>query len=277
MLENSWKFSKLSYGLIWKNKKLLIFPLLSGIAEIFILASFIIPFFLTLQGGTGNILASAGFYIVLFIFYFVTNAIVLIFNTGLIACVFKILHGYNPSLGYGLSFAFKRLPQIISWSILSAVISVILNALEKNETISSLVTGILGVTWSAITYFVVPVIVMNGLGPIGAIKRSGETLRSTWGKALIGNFSLKIIGFLLLLPVLILLGIGLFFAINAGSPVGIGVVAGLGVLAFIVDYLLTEAVNSVFKCYLFVYATDREVLDEGYTEAFADAFCPKRR
>lgn len=277
MLENSWQFSKLSYGLIWRHKKLLIFPLLSGIAEMLILATFIIPLFLTEQIELGNALGDTLFYVILFVFYFVTNAIVLIFNTALIACVFKILHGYNPSLGYGLSFAFKRLPQIIGWSIISAIISVILNALEKNENISAFVTSIIGLTWSAITYFVLPVIVMNGLGPIGAIKRSGQTLRSTWGEALIGNFSLKVIGFLLFLPVLLLLGIGLYFSINAGSIVGISVVVSLGILAFIIDYLLTEAVNSVFKCYLFTYATDREVLEEGSAEIFANAFCPKRR
>jgi len=277
MLENSWQFSKLSYGLIWKHKKLLIFPLLSGIAEILILATFIIPLFFTeqIQIDSGNAVGDTLFYVTLFVFYLVTNTIVFSFNTGLIACVIKILHGYNPSIGYGLSFAFKRFPQIISWSILSAVIGVILNALERNENISAFVTSIIGLTWSAITYFVVPFIVMNCLGPIGAIKRSGETLRSTWGEALIGNFSLKVIGFLLLLPVLILLGIALFFSINAGSGVGIAIVIGLGILAFIIDYLLTEAVNSVFKCYLFIYATDREVLDESSTEIFANAFRPK--
>lgn len=276
-LQTSWEFSQISYRLIWHHKRLLIFPLLSAIAELLILITFIVPLFVTSEVEIGEAVGETVFYIVLFLFYFVTNAIVLIFNTGLIACVIKILHGYNPSVGYGLSFAFKRLPQIVSWSVLSAVVSVILNILEKNENISAIVTSIIGVTWNAITYFVVPVIVMNAVGPIGAIKRSGEALRSTWGEALVGNFSLKVIGFLLFLPVIILLVIGLYIAIKADSVVGVAIVISLGIIAFIIDYLLTETANSVFKCYLYTYATDQEVLDESDSARFAEAFSPKQR
>lgn len=74
----SWKFAKMSYKLLWENKKLLVFPMVSAIAGILITVSFILPMwqsgmldqwteFMDEDGGSqGN----ATLYVTAFIFYF---------------------------------------------------------------------------------------------------------------------------------------------------------------------------------------------------------------
>ena len=42
-LSRSWEFAKISYGIIWAHKSLLVFPIFSTVASILVLASFILP------------------------------------------------------------------------------------------------------------------------------------------------------------------------------------------------------------------------------------------
>ena len=46
-LARSWQFAKISYGIIWDFKRLLIFPVLSTLACVAVLASFAAPLWLT--------------------------------------------------------------------------------------------------------------------------------------------------------------------------------------------------------------------------------------
>ena len=49
-IKRSWTFAKISYGIIWDFKQLLIFPVCSGIAAFLILLSFATPFALSALG-----------------------------------------------------------------------------------------------------------------------------------------------------------------------------------------------------------------------------------
>ncbi|MEM9084016.1 MAG: hypothetical protein AAGB34_10510, partial [Planctomycetota bacterium] len=42
-ISRSWEFAKLSYSIIWDHKKLIIFPIISTVALVLVLASFIFP------------------------------------------------------------------------------------------------------------------------------------------------------------------------------------------------------------------------------------------
>ena len=119
----SWEFAKISYGILWDYKGLVVFPILSTIAAVLVMASFIAPLW---AGGTlEQWMALAGdsaaqpttadqvaMYATLFAFYFCTYFVMVFFNCALTACAMKVVNGEEPTLGYGLSMASKRLPQI---------------------------------------------------------------------------------------------------------------------------------------------------------------------
>ena len=47
----------------------------------------------------------------------------------------------------------KRLPQIVGWSLVSAVVGVILKAIENsNKKAGRLVSALFGAAWTAVTY-----------------------------------------------------------------------------------------------------------------------------
>ena len=47
MLSRSWRFARISYRILFENKTLIVFPLLSGISILLILTGFLAPQFLT--------------------------------------------------------------------------------------------------------------------------------------------------------------------------------------------------------------------------------------
>jgi hypothetical protein len=121
------------------------------------------------------------------------------------------------------------------------------------------------------TFFVVPVLVVEKVGPFEAIKRSVSLLKRTWGEALVGHWGLGFFTFLLMLPGLLILGLGVALMTQI---VAVGaVVLGLGILYLLGCGAVSSALNTIFLASLYQYASyktvpvgfDREVLEGAFT------------
>ena len=274
----SWEFAKMSYGIVWDHKRLLVFPILSGAAAILVTASFLLPLWGTgtleqwaSSAAPGSQAASGAAgdedqvpiiaWVTLFLFYFCNYFVIVFFNSALTASAMQVMKGEPPRLGYGLSVAASRLPQIFAWAGLSAVVGVVLRAIESNEKVGRFVSAILGTAWTAITYFVVPTLVVDGVGPIEAIKKSLRTLKGTWGEALIGNFSMGFLSLIVMLPVLLVGGLLIFLAFGTGSTVLIA--AAVAVTVVLAGFVIAgnAAADVIFQAVLFHYATGQTLPD----------------
>jgi len=280
-LSRSWELAKLSYSILWQNKKLVIFPLVSGIATLVVMISFLMPLWATgtleswqasldqEQPGEQNV----AMYVVLFVFYFVNYFLIVFFNSGLIACTMQALRGEQPDIGAGLSAAMRRLPQIFGWALLSACVGVLLRMIENShKRAAQILAAILGTAWTAMTYFVVPAIVMEGLGPLASIKASLANLRKIWGEALVSNFSIGFITFLIGLPVILLGGFLAYLGIQSGSSVGMVLGVSAAVILLVLLALASSAADTILKGLLYSYATGRDVPTDIDTAQLQDAF-----
>jgi len=282
-LSRSWQFAKDSYGVLWRCKSLLWFPILSSIAAVLVSASFLLP--LWQSGALAGWLAASGdehqampptAYVVAFLFYFCNYFVIVFFNAALIASSQRYLEQGQTSLGYGLRMAGRRLGPIVGWALVSAVVGVVLRAIENShKRAAQVVAAILGMAWGALTYFVIPVIVLEGVGPVQAFKRSTRTLKDTWGTALVGNFSLGLLGFLLMLPimlicVLVIMGFG-----SLPLPLGVFLLVVCGVLLAL-GAAATSAADVIFKGLLYTYATGRTLPPEVNRDLYGEAFLNKR-
>lgn len=287
-LSRSWEFAKISYGMLWACKSLVVFPVMSGAAAMVVLASFIAPLW-----GTGTIeqwmaafeseagatpAQQAAMWITLFAFYFASYFVIVFFNTALTACAMKFIAGETPRVGDGLSLATKRLPQIAGWAFVSALVGVLLRAIENaNEKAGAIVAALLGSAWTALTFFVVPVIVIEGDGPVGAFKKSAGVLKNTWGTALVGQFSLGFLGMLLSIPVVLVCG-GLAFAAIASDSWAAAIPAiALGVALLALVAAVNSAADVVFKAVLYNYATGKSVPQGIDTTSLQAAFATKTK
>ena len=263
-IANGWQLTQQSWRVLMLDKKLLLFPLISGIACLFVMASFAIPLWasgyqavLMDEGvdGIGQTQQIIG-YVVLFAYYFVNYFVIVFFNSGLIACAVIRFKGGNPTVADGFSAALARLPQIAGWALVAATVGVILKMIEsRSERVGQIVASLLGMAWSAVTYFVVPVIVVEKTGPIDAAKRSLQVLKKTWGEALVANFGIGIIVFLATLVAFIPLVSGVV-AIAMGA-VWLGIIGVVvGVVALLLVSLIGSALNTIIIGALYLYAAE---------------------
>lgn len=255
-----WELTKQSFGVLRQDKELVLFPLLSGVACVLVLASFILPLWGTPmfddvfkeQQAPQNPLA----YVVMFAFYFINYFVILFFNVALVSCALKRMAGGNPTIGYGLQQASSRLPQIIAWAFVSATVGMILRAIEsKSEWLGKLLTSLIGAGWAIATYFVVPVLVVEQVGPWEALKRSAGIMRKTWGESLAGNVGLGLVTFVAMLPGIAAIVLGGVLGTVNEQPLFTGVAIAVGVLWIIAVSLISSALQSILLTALYLYAS----------------------
>lgn len=285
-IDNGWQMVRQSWEVLKLDKELLVFPLLSGLACLLVLASFAVPVWASGFADTAMESAEAGEvqldqtqqiigYVILFAFYFVNYFVIVFFNTALISCAIIRFKGGNPNLSDGFSAAFSRLPQIAGWALVAATVGLILKIIESSsERFGEIVASLLGMAWSAITYFVVPVIVVERTGPIAAGKRSFEILKRTWGEALVANFGVGFIIFLVSLLGLVPLVAG--GVLIATEHVVLGIVLVLvGIVTLLVVSLVSSALHSIIVGALYIYAAEGSVPQQFDNRLFRQAFAHK--
>ena len=279
----SFALAQSSWQVLRQDKQLLIFPLLSGIGCFFVLLGFLVPLalfpqFLGIQGGLANAdqaQPSPVLWGLAFVYYFCSYFVVIFFNSALISCALLRFHGETPTVADGLRAASSRMPQILAWSLVSATVGMLLKAIENaHEKAGQIISAILGPGWSVMTYFVVPILVVEKVGPIDAVRRSMALLRKTWGEALIGQMGLGLFIFLLSLPTIVLFVLAMLAANT--SMVLAAVLGLLGVVYATSIAAISAALHGIFLGAMYHYAAVGDVPDGFDGRSLKSAFQPKR-
>lgn len=247
-LSNGWKISMNSFKVLKENKQLIIFPVLSGISLLMVMGSFAVAVLAAAGWNPDNITESNDTvtnYLLLLVFYVVNYFIMVFFNMALIHCTRLYFQGEEVTIEKGLRFSLSRIGAIFSWALFAGTIGTILKIIqEESGWLGKIITGILGIVWSIATFFVVPVIAYENLGPIAAFKRSAQLMKQKWGESLGATFSFGLIHFI----ASIVIGVPLFFLGTLIHPwAGIALaVLGMFVVAAILSAAQTIFVSAVY-------------------------------
>jgi Family of unknown function (DUF6159) len=293
-----------SWRVLQLDRELLLFPVFSTIACLLVMASFAAPLALSpelreavfsasregeaqaIADGAGALtteratfginLPRAALAAASFLFYCVTNFVIVYFNTALVSCAMIRFSGGNPTLGDGLRAATARAPQIIGWVLLSATVGTILRAIEERvPLVGKIVVSLIGMAWAVVTFMVVPILAAEGVGPITAVKRSASLLRKTWGESLVGQFSLGFVQFLFLLPVIVgVVGsvVG-SIAMESVWPIVIG--GSIAVAYTVVLAIVFSTLRQIFLAAVYQFAQSGGVPAGFSAELISAAFKPK--
>ncbi len=265
VFSRSWEFTKLSFRVIKKDKELLLYPLLSSFFNLLFSAALLVPTIVVkfLQATTPDYSALMGTteYLLVFITYLGLAFISTFFNVCVVYTAKVRFEGGNATFGQSLGFAFRRIPTIFMWSLLSATVGLVLYLLDQfgqslgkaGQILISILRGILGMLWSIMTIFVVPAMVYYNLSPFKAIKKSNETLKKTWGESIIRHYGLGLIQGLIIFIGIIITAVLLFLFYQAGIEV-ILIIVGIFLVFFLIVSMVFEVANKVFNTALFVYA-----------------------
>ncbi|GLW67757.1 hypothetical protein Kpho02_00560 [Kitasatospora phosalacinea] len=153
-------------------------------------------------------------------------------TAALLHSVHELLDGRRPPLRASLAATGRRLPTLLAWSLFSLLVG---SVLRTGESLAGLATlfDLLGVSWSLLTFFVLPVIVVEGAGLPASLRRSLALGRRALGRWVVGGLKLFLVTALVALGALA----ALILAVESDSTSVL-----LAVLAAVVAVLLLVAV-----------------------------------
>ena len=274
-ISTGWRLAKKSFALMRDDRSLAVFPLLSAIFIAIALALTLTPG-LVLGAALDRdwivlpFMVAGGYAATFFVVYF---------NVALAGATRVSMDGGESSVADGLVVARRRRSLIAQWALLQFVFGVLTRFAQRlmgesaGGMLAAVAFGMVGLAWSVSTFFAVPLLALEGLGPRAALKRSASLVRERWGEGLVGYTAITFAVLMVaLVPLLVLFQVA-FAAIEIDPTIGaaVGVVA---ILALIVVCTMGSALGVIFRVELYRYSTAGETTGAFAQQDIAAAFGP---
>ena len=272
--QTSWEIAKRSWAVLKSDKSLAWFPVLSLVASLVVLGIFagLVAVIGIDSEGTKDALQPVGWVLVA-LGYLALAFVQTYFLAGLVAGADKRLHGVDSTVRGALDVANSRLHRLLPWAIVSATVTMILNALERQGIIGQIVASLVGLAWSLVTFLTIPILVIEDIGVGSALKRSKDLFKKTWGENVVGQAGLGIIGFVAMIPGFAVIAIG----VATGSVVATIVIGAVGVAWILVASTVIAALSGIYRTALYRFASSGEIPAGFAGVDFQGAFQPRRQ
>lgn len=277
-ISRGWALAKTSWAVLRADRSLMLFPLVGILAGLGAGALLFAPgVALYSQDRSGPVLIVFGVAAA-----YALTFVALYFNTALAAAAARSLDGEQTDFATGIAAARARTGVIAQWAAVQLTVGLLLSLVQQlggeagaGRLVAVLLSSVLNLAWQIATFFVVPVIALEGLGPKAALARSAHVIRERWGEGIVGSASIGGVLFLIaLLPLGLLVAGG--FALVKTEPAAAGTAWALAALLFAATMLLGSTLTAVFRVALFRYATDGRAGGGFSEQALSEAFGPKR-
>jgi len=283
--DRSWQLFKASLKVMTRHRTLLVFPLIVSGATLAIVLLFLAPIgaqptgqsYLSFGhwnsaltgffgsgnpgrdarsggngGGTLALIYFAGF-------YFMTMGAATFCNVAFYHEILKALRGEAVSVRAGMQFAATKWRAILLWTLLVSAVGVILKSLERRASIfGQIAIGFVGTAWSVASVFAIPVMIKETetINPLKMVKKSAETIKKDWGESLIGYAGVSIGNAYITMFSVLFLGGGIYLALAANLGWLVPMIAGSWLLMIVALALVSSLASQIFRCALYVYATE---------------------
>ena len=294
-IQRSWLLLKSSLQVIFRNKILLVFPILIFTLTLVIALFFLVPFVLRptgypyTQAGHWVTISDSLFHsqtitrnhqtvtvegltplaiVCLCVMYFVSMFCATFFNVAFYHEIMFALGGKEVSIGRGLQFACKRWKAVLMWTLFAGLVGLLIKLIEERLAfVGQLLARIIGLAWSVASVFVIPAIVCDEeiTSPVELLKQSAIALKKTWGETLIGYVGLKFANAIGVIALLVVVAGGFFGTIATKDTTILIAAVVLGVLAFIGWSYVINVASQIYKAALFLFASEG-IVAEPYSE-----------
>ena len=317
-IKRSGRLLKASFAVLFREKKLLLFPLIATALAAVVALFFIMPVLLYptghsyfsaahwsalaekftqtvgashrppsqpfLIGGHDPLQFKGTWWTTAFfaLAYFASMFLATFSNVAFYHEIMQALNGQAVSIRRGFRFAAARWRAVLLWSLFAGLVGYIINAIEQRVGfLGKIIAGFIGFAWSVACIFIIPTLVREEetVNPLKLLRTSAGTLKRTWGELIVGFVGLELaFGFifmmLLLLAILSAGAAGFYLGFHFHLHYMLIFLAGIGAMLLIAVPLswISSVVNPIYRCALFVYATegvvpesfDKELLDSAW-------------
>lgn len=273
-----WYLTKASWTLLRRHKSLIAFPILGTVFAVIAALLLFAPGFAIYAVDQKASWAMIPFGLLA---AYAATFFAIFFSVALASCTAKAIDGQPVTVSSGITDARARVGVIAVWALVQLTVGLLLNAIQSflndkggGALVAGLVRGLAGFAWALATFFVIPVIALEGLTPKAAVKKSIGVIKERWGESVVGNAAVGIIGLPFIL--LSLLSFAGMIGAQKTSVAAAIAFAVIGAVLFFIGMLLTSSLQAVFRVVLFRYAQDGSVPAGWDESALAAAFRPKR-
>ncbi|EMA56557.1 DUF6159 family protein [Halococcus thailandensis] len=271
-MNRGYKIGKRSLGVLGANPTLLVFPVVSAIlslgvlglaAGVFVGGESYLSYLSTHLADLLGVSSEKGTLylgvIALFIAYFILAAITTFFTSALTFCAASYFTKQSVSFRAGMAAAWRARRKILVWALASATVGIGLRLIEERfEGAGDIAAALFGVAWNAMTFFIVPVLVLDeGVTVRGMFEQSAETLKEKWGESA-GSMGIGLIILLAaVVPVLAILGLA-FLGVFPSVLVWVMLVAAVIAIAV----LVMQTVGAIARTALYIDARTGMAVEE---------------
>jgi hypothetical protein len=253
-MSRGWALTKQSWAVLRNDKSLAIFPILSTIIALIALVAVWLPT-AVLTGLYFDIVDDNNpiFGVASVVTCLLTTFIAIFFNVALASCAARSLRGEDTRVGEGLEAAMQRMGPILGWTAVAGTVGLFLSLVRDRLPGAKLALWIVGAAWEVATFFVIPVIAIEGTGPWPSLKRSVTVVKARWGEGATGAATIAVMTVLAALPLAFVGSAGVYALSSEGFSILGFVAAAVGVSAVIVVSIISSALNGIFRVAVYLY------------------------
>jgi uncharacterized protein DUF6159 len=255
-----WRLAGRSLRVLRGRPSLALFPAVSGLVTVVTVAVLLAP------GVVWAAVADVWWIAIPFavVWTYAATFCAVYFNVALAGAVALSLDRRSAGLRDGLEIARGRRGAIARWALVAATVGLVLQAVQAvaaaenpvARLAGAIVTSLGGAAWAIATFFVVPILALEGIGPRAALARSVALVRERWGESVGGAAAITIVVVLAgLVPAAALVAV----AVSAGGSLAI-VAGAVAVVIVIAATVVGTALSVIFRVVLYRFAADGRVL-----------------
>ena len=308
-LKNGWSLFLASFGVLRRNKTLLLFPIATASLTVVMAFLFVTPIALQPTGhsyaekahwsevgsrlfvtapatgldaarGRKETVSATPMAMAFFVlFYFLSMFLATFFNVAFVHGIFNALSDKPVSVSEGLSFATTKLKPILMWTLFAGLVGLAIKTLEeKFGFFGRWIVRLIGVAWSVASVFVIPVLVMEEHpdNPIDVVRQSAGVITKTWGEALAGYAGLQIGGVIIAVATVVVVPLSMYVGL-AYKQFALMLTGFAGWFVFICAFSYVMSIASqIYLCMLYRYATAGAVPQGLTSDMLTTAWRPKK-
>jgi Family of unknown function (DUF6159) len=253
-ISRGWRLTQVAWTLIRKDGTMLGLAL----AGIFSATAFSLLFvFLAAQASGGN--RSSGLLSLLgFAALYIATLASVFFNVALACAASAAFDGEQMGAREAVRMAWGKRKRIALWALISALVGTLIAEIANRlPGGAKIVAWLFGAAWGLATFFVIPILAMEGVGAGAALKRSSGLVKRRWGEGVSGRISIGAWAVIAMVPLAIGLAIGATL-MQRHPEAGI-VVIGFSLVGMVAVFAAVAATQQVFAVALYRYAIDAPI------------------